>query len=154
MSSIFLSMPSRPPQNKKTMSAKSPCQRRTVRVTIGRHGPFTPEAARKKARELLAQMASGQNPNHAKREARAKGITLAEAYEDYLEARKGLRPSTRRDYDRVINTYLADWKRTPLVEITKDMVSQRHRQPRPHPRRRGHRARSGGVKFALRQLSL
>ncbi len=101
---------------------------RTVRVTIGRHGPFTPQAARKRARDLLAQMASGQNPNHAKREARAKGITLAEAYEDYLEARKELRPSTRRDYDRVINTYLADWKRTPLVEITKDMVSQRHRQ--------------------------
>ncbi len=101
---------------------------RTVRVTIGRHGPFTPQAARKRARDLLAQMASGQNPNHAKREARAKGITLAEAYQDYLEARKELRPSTRRDYDRVINTYLADWKRTPLVEITKDMVSQRHRQ--------------------------
>ena len=56
---------------------------RTVRVTIGRHGPFTPEMARKEARKLLAQMASGQNPNDAKREARAKGITLAEAYKEY-----------------------------------------------------------------------
>jgi integrase len=111
----------------KTYFAQRDIHGRTVRVTIGRHDPFTPEVARKKARELLAQMASGQNPNHTKREARAKGITLAEAYKDYLEARKELRPSTLRDYDRVINTYLADWRRIPLAEITKDMVSQRHR---------------------------
>ncbi len=111
----------------KTYFAQRDIHGRTVRVTIGRHGPFTAEAARKRARELLAQMASGQNPNHAKREARARGITLAEAYGDYLEARKGLRPSTRRDYARVINTYLADWRRLPLAELSKDMVAQRHR---------------------------
>ncbi len=113
-------------QRSKTYFAQRDIHGKTVRVTIGRHGVFTPEMARKQARTALAEMAAGKNPNQAKKADRAKGITLGEAYSQYLVARNELRASTRRDYDRVINSYLSDWKRIPLAEITKDMVAARH----------------------------
>ena len=60
--------------------------RRSVKVTIGRLGPFTVTEARKRARELIVAMASGTNPNEererqrlAAEQAREQGVTLKEA---------------------------------------------------------------------------
>ena len=114
-------------QRTKTYIAQRDIHGRTVRVTLGRHGVLTPEGARRKALTALAEMGAGKDPNQVKKAERAKGITLGEAYAEYLVARSELRPSTLRDYDRVINTYLSDWKRSPLAKITKDMVAARHR---------------------------
>jgi Arm DNA-binding domain len=49
----------------------------TRRVTIGRADVFPPEVARKKALVILGEMAEGIDPNKAKREKRAEGITVA-----------------------------------------------------------------------------
>ena len=98
---------------------------RTIRTTIGRHGEFTAEQARKKAQELLYRMANGENPNTTKRLLR-KRVTLVEAFESYLENRKELSPKTIYDYRRAIELYLKDWQRKPLQEITKNMVMERH----------------------------
>jgi integrase len=110
----------------KTYIAESKIGRKTVRVTIGRHGVFTPEEARTEARQLLGLMARGINPNDLEREKRARTVTLGEAFADYMAARKSLKPNTIRDYTKCMNVYFKDWKNKPLLEITKEMVAKRH----------------------------
>ncbi len=105
-------------QKSKTYFAQRDIHGKTVRVTIGRHGVLTPEMARRHARTLLAEMGAGKNPNQARKAERAKGITLGEAYSQYLVTRNELRASTRRDYDQVINKYLSDWNRSEPSTIS------------------------------------
>ena len=53
----------------KVYYAEGKIRNRTIRVTIGKHGVFTTEQARNRARSILGQIATGINPNEAKREA-------------------------------------------------------------------------------------
>jgi integrase len=101
---------------------------KVVRVTIGAHGVFTPEEARNKARRALQMLYDGIDPNKAKAEQRARGITLKQAFDDYLRARKALKSNTVRDYKKCVETYFNDWQATPLAAITKDMIEERHVQ--------------------------
>lgn len=110
----------------KVYVAEGKVKSKVVRVTIGKHGVFTTEQARLQARELLLMMAKGINPNDKEREEAARGVTLEQALQDFLTARKSLKPTTAYDYRRTINCYLPDWKNRPLLEITKDMVAKRH----------------------------
>ena len=50
----------------KTYFVEGQVQKRTIRTTIGRADLMSPELARRKAIELLGDMASGINPNAAK----------------------------------------------------------------------------------------
>jgi integrase len=110
----------------KTYIAESKVNGKVVRVTIGKHGVFTPEQARVEARRLLVEMAKGINPNHVKAEMKAKAVTLQKAFDEFLEARKALKPRTIYDYKRIMKTYLADWLNKPITSITKDMIARRH----------------------------
>ena len=56
---------------------------RTRRVTIGRHGPLTPEQARQEAKRILGEVAAGQDPAEDRTRAR-QAITVAELCELYL----------------------------------------------------------------------
>lgn len=96
------------------------------RITIGRHGLITPTQARNKAIEILGELAIGNDPNEAKRAERVKGVTLIEAFNDYLDARKTLKPSTIGNYTKLMNGCFKDWHSRPLVEISKDDVAKRH----------------------------
>lgn len=96
-----------------------------VRVTIGRHGEFTPEQARKAAANKMVEMQNGENPNVMKRQEKVKGITLQKALEAYLEKRK-LKPSTQSLYKRLFKLHLFDWLTKPAAEITRDSVNKRH----------------------------
>ena len=63
---------------------------RTRRFTIGPHGVWTPESARKEARILLGRIAQGDNPAE-ERQLDHKAITVKELCERYLEdAKAGL----------------------------------------------------------------
>lgn len=101
---------------------------KTVRVTIGHHGVFTAEQARTEARNILGMIARGINPNDVEKARKARSITLSQVFEDYLTARRSLKPRTVYDYRRILSTYLADWQNKPLVELSKDMVERRHRE--------------------------
>ncbi|MBF0292849.1 MAG: integrase family protein [Nitrospinae bacterium] len=107
------------------------CQKRidgkTVRITIGGHGQLTPEMARREAHRILGSMALGANPIDQKREARAKAVTLQEAFDDFLESRKSLKPRTVKDYRYHMERYFKDWLATPINSVTKDMIEKRHR---------------------------
>ena len=52
--------------------------------------------------------------------------TLDEVMQDYLKARKSLKPKTLYDYERIMKTAFSDWKDKPILQITKDKVEERH----------------------------
>lgn len=110
----------------KVYIAETKINGKTIRVTIGKHGVFTAEQARAEARQSLAQMAKGQNPNTLKKEAQSKTITLHQAFEDFLNARKSLKPRTIYDYKYIMKSYLANWCDKPIISITKDMIAKKH----------------------------
>jgi integrase len=99
---------------------------KTVRKTIGRHGKVTCEQARKKAQELLGMMSMGRNPIQEEMQEKIMSVTLQEAFDEYIETRKSLKPRTIEEYKNVISKCFDDWKDRSLTEITKDMVAKRH----------------------------
>lgn len=99
---------------------------RVKRVSIGKYGHITPVQARIKAQELLGSIVLGNDPAAEKRAVRAKTVTLNEAFEDYLQTRKDLKPGTIKNYRKCVEGCLTDWQQTRLVDITKDMVQKRH----------------------------
>lgn len=95
-------------------------------IKIGRYGELTVEQARRKAQVLLGQIASGPDPLAEKRFSQMRQATLATVMQDYLEARKSLKPKTLYDYKRVLNIAFKKWKEKPILSITKDMVEKHH----------------------------
>jgi integrase len=112
----------------KVYFAEGKINNKTVRVTIGHHGVFTPEQARIEAKSLLGMLARGINPNDVEKANKAKSVTLAEVFASYLKARKSLKPRTIYDYQRFTKTYFKEWLNRPLAEITKDKIERKHRQ--------------------------
>ena len=96
------------------------------RVTLGKHGQITPEQARKIAQKVLGDMTTGVDPIAERRERAIQSVTLRDAYYDYLNSRKDLKPNTLLDYKRCIEGSLGDWLQKPITSITKDMVEKRH----------------------------
>lgn len=97
------------------------------RMTLGKFGKITAEQARNEAKKLLGKIATGIDPIAERKEKKVKSITLKEAFDAYLLARKDLKPNTLIDYDRLMKQVLPDWQNKPLLDITKDMIAKRHR---------------------------
>lgn len=108
---------------------------RTVRSTIGLHGNLTLAQARHIARDKLALMAQGINPNEVKRKIIAEEKlkldllkikpTLKQAFEHYL-LYKSLKPRTIKDYTMVVDNYLKDWNDITLDKISRFMIQAKH----------------------------
>ena len=108
---------------------------RTVRSTIGLHGNLTLAQARHIARDKLALMAQGINPNEVKRkiitEEKLKSDLLkikpplTQAFEHYL-LYKRLKPRTIQDYTMVVDNYLKDWNDITLDKISRSMIQAKH----------------------------
>lgn len=96
---------------------------RRADYTIGRHGaPWTVEGARKEAKRVLGQVADGEDPQAAKVAARTSGDgrTFEDAANVFLDrhVRRNLRPTTARDYERIIETKLVPaWRNRPVMEV-------------------------------------
>jgi integrase len=115
---------------------------KTSRTAIGKHGVFTPDEARNKARIALGKMSDGVNLNNEKRRQSASVVTLGELVEVYLKKRKKLSKTSIRDYRKIVGLlpppkklclgkrsaalYVRDWKDKPIVEISKEMIERRH----------------------------
>ena len=97
------------------------------RITIGRYGNLTTEQARLEAKKLTGEVAMGKDPIAEKKAKEAKSVTLNQAFNDYLLARKNLSETTIKDYKRAVDGALSDWQNKALLDITKDMVEARHR---------------------------
>jgi len=101
---------------------------RQHQLTLGRYGPLTVEQARKEARKKLGEVAKGNDPMAEKRKAKSRNITLREAFDAYLNARKNLKESTIADMRKAFAWGLKDWMDKPLVRISPDMVKRRHNE--------------------------
>src|SRR5438874_5842928 len=103
---------------------------RTRRVTIGPVGVIDLEGkdgARARARKVLADFYAGVDPKAEARRAR-KAATLREVLDQYLEARRDLRESTRYGYRATAEKYLVPFLDRRLREITLEEVEALHRE--------------------------
>ena len=106
------------------------------RVTIGDHGIYTPETARQKATEHLLEMTQGINPNAKKDKQRTEASleytnskripSLLDAYNQYIEAKPDLKPSTISVYNRDMHLYLQDWHHLRITDVTMQMIIDKH----------------------------
>ncbi len=97
-----------------------------TRVTIGKHGsPKTADGARKEALGILGDMTKGIDHNQEKVKARARGLSLSDAADQYFESRD-LKDSTKKNYKLLLDTHFKDWQKKPLKDITRELVAARH----------------------------
>ncbi len=116
-------------KTKKSFYAEKRVDWKTVRMTIGTYPQVLPEAARKKAQEILGQMSAGINPIAQKKAKQTSNVTLGNAFEDYMQARgKSLKPRTIENYQRTMRVAFQDWLLKEITIISKDMVTNRHAQ--------------------------
>jgi integrase len=88
----------------------------TVR-SIGRHGPWTPDTARTKAKELLGTVAGGTDP--FAQALAAEGFTAA--IDRYLQRKRAvLKPSSFSETERYLRNYAA-----PLHKLRLDQIDRR-----------------------------
>jgi len=113
-------------EESKTFLVRSRVDGKLVQVSIGRYGPLTPDEGRDLARLKLGEMTKGINPIKQRKEARAKSVTLSQAFDDYLLSRKDLKPGTVSGYRHSINHHFAEWKDRPLSTLTKAMIEKKH----------------------------
>ncbi|MBF0184680.1 MAG: tyrosine-type recombinase/integrase [Magnetococcales bacterium] len=108
---------------------------RTRRVTIGPHGPVTPDQARAEASKLLGQVASGQDP--AETRAAAKTVpTLAEAMERFFteHAESKNKPRTVTEYRKLANGVILPQLGAYRIDaITRSQVAKLHHEQRETP---------------------
>ncbi|WP_333666267.1 integrase family protein [Acinetobacter guillouiae] len=119
----------------KTYIVEKKVKGKAIRSTIGLHGNLTLSQARILAQGLLSQMAQGYNPNEERKAERKQNEyslnisrqhpSLEVAYDEYLKNRT-LKTRTLKDYDKVINDYLADWKKIKIGEISRIQVQQKY----------------------------
>jgi integrase len=96
-----------------------------TRVTIGTFPILTVYQARDLAKDALAKMAQGINPNIEKKQSELESVTLQKVFDEYLEI-KTLKPRTIRDYKENMRNAFPDWKNKPLISISKKNVQKRH----------------------------
>ncbi|MEM6812510.1 MAG: tyrosine-type recombinase/integrase [Pseudomonadota bacterium] len=113
-------------RNAKTYCVNSTIKGQSKQITIGRHGVFTPEQARKNAQEKLFHMAQGVDPSEELKISAHKKITLLELVDDFLSVRTQLKPNTKKHYRYYIEKYLSDWADKPVINITEKMVLDRY----------------------------
>ena len=114
------------PQGIKSFILEKRINGKVKRITLGRYPELTVEQARKEAQKVVGEIARGMNPIAEKKSDKLKKITLKQAFEDYLKARKSLKPTTILDYERALKQVVPDWLGKPLLSISKDMIARRH----------------------------
>ncbi len=125
---------------------------KSFRKTIGKHGPFSPESARKEAKQALAAMANGQSPKAKEAANRAGTITLGDVFEEYKSTRQ-LRPRTVQEYTNNLERCVSDWLKKPITQLTREQIEKRlmHIATANGPRGEG-KAQAGQTYRLLRSL--
>lgn len=112
----------------RTYVVQSRVKSKTRRITIGRHGVFTLQEARKRAIGQLSGMAEGVDPAIEKKRAVAYSLTLRELSGKYLKDRRDLKETSKKDILKHINKSFSPWADRPAVEITRDKVATRFQE--------------------------
>ena len=93
------------------------------RFVIGRHGRMSVDQARRKAREVLGEVAGGGDPADERARARAMP-TLEQAFEDYMKANPKLAPATVEIYRTDFRLRLGSLRTRPLDKIERRDVEE------------------------------
>jgi integrase len=113
--------------NSKTYFVQARAAKKLIKTTIGKASIFSLDDARKEAKNLLAQMAKGEDPVAKKREEQIRSISLENAIIRYYETRT-LKPGTVTTYKKLFRLYMSDWMQKPIGSLSKEMVAQRHKK--------------------------
>ncbi|MDB4111990.1 site-specific integrase [Yoonia sp.] len=123
------------PSGAKTYQAQYRKGGRTRRISLGRHGTLTVEQARLLAKEVLGDVAKGENPAEDIAQHR-KAPTVAALCERFFQAHvmERCKPSTQGEYrraiDMFINPALGSFK---LVDLERKDVAELHHKFRDKP---------------------
>jgi integrase len=99
-------------------------QGRTRKLTIGSHGPWTPDTARERAKELLREVDSGNDPAHVVQEER-NAINIQELCKRYfIDARKG-HPDTLKRNGQPIKKSTLDTDETRIARHVYPLLGKR-----------------------------
>jgi integrase len=113
---------------------------RTRRVTIGKHGNLTEDEARKLAKQLLGQVASGIDPAKERDEKKADvsmGALLLEFRDSHI--RPKLKTRTAEEYERIIKNHIpVTLSRKPIREVERAQISKLHHEKRDIPFQANH----------------
>jgi integrase len=90
-------------------------------VTIGSVAEISLQLARKEAADVLHQLRKGDDPKK-----KSLKITLRQALESYLAARKDLSDNSRRTYTLNVEKYLSPWADRPIRSISSEDVMKMH----------------------------
>ncbi len=102
------------------------------RVTLGRFGRITPDQARRMAQETLGKVTGGGDPAEERAEARSMP-TLAQAFEDYMDANPRRKPRTVLIYRQNLRVCFGDWLNRSLDAIDRrDVEAHFHRVTERH----------------------
>lgn len=102
------------------------------RVSIGRHPVLSPEEARKRAREILSEMAAGKELPK-----RSEVVLVSAALDRWLSQHVvKLRPRTQDDYRAIVEKVLRpEFGRLPIGDVNRSHVLAIHQQRADTPRR-------------------
>lgn len=100
--------------------------KKLCRITLGRYPELTAEMARNKALEMLGQIAMGIDPVAEKRATQMRQVTLQDVFNDYVQTRKALKPSTIINYTQILRKAFSNWANKPLLSISKDKITKHH----------------------------
>jgi integrase len=112
-------------KNAKTYFIQARVNGKEKKRTIGKAALIKLDAARTEAREILAKMAKGIDPDAEKIKESLEAITLQETIDRFVEVR-AIKASTINNYKTLLRLYASDWLEMPIGSITKEMIAQRH----------------------------
>jgi integrase len=133
--------------NARTFIVQRDVNNRTRRVTLAAVNEISLEVARERAADALYDLRRGIDPKR-------RGLTLRSALEDYLMARKNLRPDSVRTYRQAVEGSLKPWLDLPLGSITSEMVVNRHAKIAAETARGGRYKGETAANIAVRTFRL
>jgi integrase len=123
------------PSGKKSYLVQYRAAGRTRRYTFGRHGPMTPEEARREATSLLAEIRRGGNPSETRRQGQS-ALNIAELGERFLREHVAsqCKASTAKEYERSIKLFINPaLGRRKIWEVSSNDIARLHHDMRDIP---------------------
>lgn len=123
------------PSGAKTYQAQYRKGGRTRRVSVGRHGKITVDEARKLAKEIMGQVAKGENPAEEISQHR-KAPTVAALCERFFEAHvmERCKPSTQGEYRRAIDLFIVPAMGSfKVMDVERKDIAELHHKFRDKP---------------------
>lgn len=115
-------------EGKKTFIVLGRVKGKLIQFTLGAYGPYTEDAARKRAQKVLQDMREGIDPRDAKKHDAAVAVTLRDVADAYKDRPGKLKDSSADVIERHVTTTFEAWLSKPIAGITEDDVRKQYRE--------------------------